>query len=334
MAQFALDSLLSQVAETVSGAQDLETLTRPLLQLLETVTGLQSTYLTAVDEQAGFQRIVYSRNTGRMQIPEGLEVPWGDTLCKRALEEGRAYTDDVAGCWGDSDAARALGIRTYMSQPVRMADGQLFGTLCGASAETVSVPQSTLNVFTMFAQLIAQQVEREKLIGRMSQVTRDLAHKSLTDPLTGLPNRRAMEQKLQRMLDRAAQEGGAVQVAFVDLDGFKAINDAHGHDVGDHFLLHIARKLSDCVRPGDLVSRIGGDEFLVLAPYEEQSTLGERLTQATVGRFEQGSCSIDYPGASVGVARSHPGETDAAALLKRADEAMYEVKRARKSNRA
>jgi diguanylate cyclase len=333
MIQPALDSLLSQVAETVSGAQDLETLTRPLLQLLETVTGLQSTYLTAVDEQAGFQRIVYSRNTGRMQIPEGLEVPWGDTLCKRALEEGRAYTDDVASCWGDSDAARALGIQTYMSQPVRMADGHLFGTLCGASAEPVAVPQSTLNVFTMFAQLIAQQVEREKLIGRMSQVTRELAQKSLTDPLTGLPNRRAMEQKLQRMLERAAQEGGGVQVAFVDLDGFKAINDTWGHDVGDHFLLHIAGKLSACVRPGDLVSRIGGDEFLVLAPHEEKSTLGERLAQATAGPFAQGACSIDYAGASVGVALSQPGETDAAAVLKRADEAMYEVKRARKARR-
>lgn len=333
MAQLAVDPMLAQLAESVSGAQDLETLTRPMLQLLEAVTGLQSTYLTMVDEGAGFQRIVYSRNTGRMQIPEGLEVPWGDTLCKRALEEGRAYTDNVAECWGDSEAARALGIQTYMSQPVCTANGQLFGTLCGASADKIAVPPATLNVFTMFAKLIAQQVERENLIGRMSQVTRELAQSSLSDPLTGLPNRRSMEQKLERMLSRAAHEGGGVQVAFVDLDDFKEINDTYGHDVGDRFLLHIAGQLSACVRPGDLVARIGGDEFLVLAPYEDPSTLGERLMKATAGRFVHGHCSIDYPGASVGVAFSRAGETDAAAILKRADAAMYEVKALRKAPR-
>ena len=127
MAHAAMDSMLAQLAESVSGARDLETLTRPMLQLLEAVTGLQSTYLTTVDEGRGVQRILYARNTGQMRIPEGLEVPWGDTLCKRALEEGRAYTDDVGACWGDSDAARALGIQTYMSQPVRTADTAITG---------------------------------------------------------------------------------------------------------------------------------------------------------------------------------------------------------------
>jgi diguanylate cyclase len=325
-----MDVLLDRLAESFATAEDLEGLTRPLLELLQAVTGLDSTYLTSIDEGQGVQRILFSRNAQQMRIPEGLEVPWGDTLCKRALEEGRAYTDDVETCWGDSQAARDLGIKTYLSQPVRTADGQIYGTLCGAAARSVPVPPRTQEVLAMFAALIARQVDRERLIKRMGQVTRELTQTSLTDPLTGLPNRRAMEQKLERLLARAAGDGSRVQVAFIDLDGFKGINDTHGHDVGDHFLLHTAGRLGACVRPGDLVARIGGDEFIVLAPGDDAARLGERLTQATAGTFRHARCTFDYPGASVGVALSQPGETDAAALVARADAAMYEVKRVRK----
>jgi diguanylate cyclase len=326
-----MDVLLDRLAESFATAEDLEGLTRPLLELLQAVTGLDSTYLTTIDEGQGVQRILFSRNAHQLRIPEGLEVPWGDTLCKRALEEGRACTDDVAACWADSQAARELGIKTYLSQPVRTADGELYGTLCGAADHAVQVPPRTHEVLVMFAALIARQVDRERLIRRMGQVTRELTQSSLTDPLTGLPNRRAMEQKLERLLARAVQDGSRVQVAFIDLDGFKAINDSHGHDIGDHFLLHIAGKLGACLRPGDLVARIGGDEFVVLAQGDDPGKLGERLTHATAGAFRHARCSFDYGGASVGVALSQAGETGAATLLARADATMYEVKRARQS---
>ena len=108
-----MEPLLNQLAESAAEARDLEGLTRPLLEVLEAVTGMESTYLTTIDLDRGVQNILYARNSAQMQIPEGLSVPWADTLCKRALDEGRPYTGDVSGCWGDSEAARALGIRTY-----------------------------------------------------------------------------------------------------------------------------------------------------------------------------------------------------------------------------
>jgi len=328
-----MENLLTRLAETAVTAQDLESLTRPMLELLETITGMESTYLTTVDEAHGVQNILYSRNTKQMQIPEGLSVPWGDTLCRRALEEGRNYTDDVASCWGDSDAARELGIKTYLSEPVRRLDGALYGTLCAASGSRVPVAPETVKVLAMFARMIAQQVERESLMDKLRISNRELASHALVDPLTGIANRRALEHELSRRLAQAQREGTTILVAFIDLDGFKAINDKHGHEVGDRFLSQIARRLADGIRSSDLVARYGGDEFVVVAPTAVGENLRGRLEELIRGRYVMAGVTVDYGGASVGVVESAVGETDSEALLHRADAQMYEVKKQRKAAR-
>ena len=133
-----MDQILSILSETIPKARTLEQLTRPLLTLLSKVTGMESTYLTTIDTEAGVQRIEFARNVGEMVIPEGLVVPWADTLCKRALDENRMYSDNVTECWGDSEAAAALGIRTYVSAPIRSLDGRVLGTVCAASSGQVA----------------------------------------------------------------------------------------------------------------------------------------------------------------------------------------------------
>jgi len=122
---------------------------------------MESVYLTAIDETEGVQKIIYSRNSGALQMQEGLEVPWQDTLCRRALNEGRFFTDDVPACWGDSSAARALGIRSYLTLPVFVGDNELFGTLCAASSSTVELPDNAESILSLCVELIAKQVERE-----------------------------------------------------------------------------------------------------------------------------------------------------------------------------
>lgn len=327
-----MENLLARLAETVASAGDLESLTRPLLELLETVTGMESTYLTRVDTAEGVQRIVFSRNTKQMRIPEGLAVPWGDTLCKRALEEERPYTDDVAGCWGDSDAARELGIRTYLSQPVRHGDGALYGTLCAASAAQRPVSPETLKILGMFASILTLQVDRERHLAELRRDNARLAERALADPLTGIANRRALTEALARALARATREGGTVHVAFIDLDGFKAINDGHGHEAGDRFLQEVARRLAAATRTSEFVARYGGDEFVLVAEAARPEELKERLEQVIQGRYGLGDAVLDYPGASIGVVDARPGE-EAEALLKRADASMYEAKKARKAAR-
>ena len=335
----ATRDFIAQLSDSINDADSLETLVRPLLEMLEAVTGLESTYMTAIDENAGLQRIVYARNTRDLQIPEGLSVPWQDTLCRRALEEDRLYVDDVPAVWGDSDAARELGIATYASTPIRGQDGRLYGTLCAASSQHKPLAIDAERVLRMFSLLIGQQVEREQLLQELRRANQALARSALTDQATGLPNRRALMDELARRLARGEREHGGLLVAFIDLDGFKAINDLHGHEAGDRLLALIGDALSHAARAGDYCARLGGDECVVLAsvPAEDGeaalAALRQRLHEATRGRFELGAGTvIDYAGPSIGVILCPADQHDVDAVLALADAAMYAIKRLRRAD--
>ncbi|MGJ7615186.1 MULTISPECIES: sensor domain-containing diguanylate cyclase [unclassified Variovorax] len=332
-----MESLIERLSDSVSSAKTLEDLARPMLEMLEVVTGLESTYLTTIDLSEGLQRVLFARNAGAMNIPEGLSVPWSDTLCRRALEEGRPYTDDVATRWADSEAARELGIRTYVSTPVRTDSNGLYGTLCAASATAQPLAPHAEAVLQLFARLIAQQVEREMLVVELRKANAELAAHASTDALTGLPNRRSLMDTLRRLLAHGEREGRSVLVGFIDMDGFKKINDTHGHDIGDEFLSAMAGRLSASLRASDVLARFGGDEFVVVGagPAHDESprtaarALADRLGEGTIGELRLNQTMLDYGGASVGVVAVDPRTTSAEEALRLADDAMYAVKRSR-----
>lgn len=336
-----MDPVLDQLSRTVAAAKTLEDLVRPMLEMLEEVTGLESTYLTTIDLERGVQSILFARNVAELQITEGLSVTWSDTLCKRALDEGQPHTSDVAVRWADSEAAAALGIQSYVSTPIETESGGLYGTLCAASSTSLPLKSQSQMVLQLFAKMIAQQVERELLFQRLQEANTELASHASTDSLTGLPNRRLLLDELRRMLARGARDEHSVVVSFIDLDGFKAINDEHGHDVGDEFLFAVSRRLAGSLRQGDLLARLGGDEFVVVGPgpvladsaaaEQVRGALGERLSECMLGEYELSVGQIDYAGASVGVVVVDPGVTTAEAALREADSAMYAVKRARRA---
>ncbi|AJZ88352.1 sensor domain-containing diguanylate cyclase [Cedecea neteri] len=335
-----IDNLIERISSALDAEYTLEGLVRQLLEMLELVTNMESTYLTRIDAEGSQQHIVFSRNTKAMNIPEGLSVPWEDTLCKRALDEGRRYTCDVASVWGDSEAAKALGIVTYVSTPVTLADGSLYGTLCAASSEQRVLTDHSEQVLQLFSQLIAQQIQNEQLMKKLQQANVALTTASYTDELTGLPNRRAVFDQLPRLFSRAKDDARYVLVAFADLDGFKQINDIHGHETGDDFLCAIGKRLKEGVRGDEVLGRLGGDEFIVAgagpAEYGEAlratSAFRDRLSELLSGEYQLKSCVIDYAGPSIGAIAINPAITTPDDALREADTLMYVDKKRRKSS--
>jgi diguanylate cyclase (GGDEF)-like protein len=168
--------------------------------------------------------------------------------------------------------------------------------------------------------------------------TEALTRRADEDTLTGLWNRRHVEQELPRLMREAAARGEPVSVVFVDADHFKSINDRFGHLVGDQVLRSLADVLRSHVRPTDVVARLGGEEFIVLLPGASDAAavaLGQRLCDA-VRETDWGQMTPGHvPSVSVGVAATMPPpatgrelERQVATLLGRADEALYAAKRA------
>ncbi len=134
--------------------QPFVTLVRDALAHLVAVTGLDAVYLTRIDRSAGAQEVLLAQNRGRELVAEGLVVDWNDTLCKRALENGPTYTIDISSCFPASPAGRSLGLSTYIGVPIRRTNGELAGTLCGASIAPRSISPHTRALIEVFAHLI------------------------------------------------------------------------------------------------------------------------------------------------------------------------------------
>lgn len=165
----------------------------------------------------------------------------------------------------------------------------------------------------------------------------ELEHMAFHDPLTGVPNRRLLRDRCEQALARAARRGeGTVALLYLDLDGFKPINDRLGHEAGDEALREVARRLVATVRRTDTVARMGGDEFAILmdelgdgAP--DSALARERIEEALTEPFEIRGSTVRLA-ATIGVVLAEPDERFED-LLARADRAMYAEKAARPTNR-
>ncbi|GIL01008.1 MAG: hypothetical protein BroJett030_09070 [Alphaproteobacteria bacterium] len=216
-----------------------------------------------------------------------------------------------------------IGLRT-----VRVMVGDEYARIIGMLLYTFAVLAAALMCVLGIIFPTIKRVRLEK--AQMTDLTQSLERQAVTDPLTGLHNRRYFEHMLAEYLSEFNARGLPLGLLVFDLDHFKQINDSHGHDTGDLVLREVAQWLRAITRDSDVVARIGGEEFAVIAPHA-----GDRELRAIAERYRQmiGSLKIDIgtavlrPTVSVGIASNSTAIAHAVELFKVADGKLYEAKR-------
>jgi diguanylate cyclase (GGDEF)-like protein/PAS domain S-box-containing protein len=222
-------------------------------------------------------------------------------------EELREYVESV----------RAQGTLTDWCDHIRK-DGTIFPVEFSTSVVTVAGREYTLGV--------------DRDISERRRVEELLRHHALHDPLTELPHRGLLQDRLERALLAARRAQTPMALLFVDLDGFKLVNDTRGHAAGDDVLHQVAQRLRAVVRATDTVARVGGDEFSIVLPAEGTSgaiDVAEKVLQTVTQPYAHPRGMITI-GASIGIAVYPEGGVDSESLLRSADDAMYEAKRSKR----
>lgn len=199
----------------------------------------------------------------------------------------------------------------------------------------VAITASVVLALTTVRSLLVSR-ETSGLYEQVAESARELEARAMEDELTGLANRRQINEALRRAVHRLVRSGGPIGVVYIDLDGFKAINDRFGHDEGDLVLVEVARSLRDVTRLSDCVGRLGGDEFVMVAETMEGEADADEMARRVLAAL---SAPVVTPtgvhrlSASVGVVLTADPTTSAQDLLREADHLMYEAKQSGK-NRA
>ena len=186
-----------------------------------------------------------------------------------------------------------------------------------------------LSVLTIVLLLVIVYVMAWKLVAKLRESQKQLRHMSITDELTGLRNRRSIMERLGEEFQRARREGRPLGLIMLDLDFFKQLNDTYGHLFGDMVLMNTASRIRPDIREYDLLGRIGGEEFLIVAPdsaLQETIAIAERTMGRVRGEpFGDGEREVQVT-ISAGVTMLENGDPDIDALLSRADDALYAAK--------
>lgn len=234
--------------------------------------------------------ILYSGNSDR------LNILWQDTLAYQKCSQGLRYHESIGVFWNSDNALFSV---EYIASPL-FDKGQFSGVVIAF-------------------QDITERRETEEQLAQLAQY----------DTLTGLINRHAFGNQLEQAISRRQRDHSTLTLIFLDLDKFKQVNDNLGHEVGDSLLKKVAVRLQKCIRGGDLISRLGGDEFTIVIENTHSSrdaaAVAEKIITCLEPPFDIHGHQV-HIGASIGIALCPQSAEDSATLMRCADIAMYKAK--------
>lgn len=253
-------------------------------------------------------------------VGESIELRTGEpSAAAEVLATGEAAVVEF-GPEGEGPAAKAhrAGLRVGAAAPVHVG-GSLWGAVVMTAGENARLGDDLLERLTSFAELVGIAIAN-------AEAWNALEERASTDPITGLPNARRFGEQLGREMAMAARAGSPLSLAMIDIDGFKAVNDAFGHPAGDRVLAEIAELIQRNARGYEFVARLGGDEFawvLSGADAYQARAACERVREAVAAASLKDAGPLTI---SIGIASLRTGE-DEDALRRRADAALYTAKR-------
>ena len=253
-------------------------------------------------------------------------IPPSTGRLDEALNLNRPVT--IGGGVAAEPALRLLGYHAGVVLPIAQTP-EYAVALRAWSDEPLANGSSARESLELLAALTAGAWGSATTLADLETWSLQLAHRASHDELTGLANRAELFASVGASLERLRSTGSQVAVLFLDLDGFKDVNDQLGHEAGDAVLQGVAERLGRHVRGHDFLARLGGDEFVVvlndLVTLNDAHTVAERICEAAAAPFSIGGAIVKLA-ASIGIAYAQPGDTPDG-LLNAADRVMYEAKR-------
>jgi diguanylate cyclase (GGDEF)-like protein len=307
--------------------------------LLEVISEFLEAPVALIRKVDGHNIKVFEKNSSVLnpfQIEDSARCTESGLFCSQVLQTTqRLFVGNAVESrdWlGNSDME--LNLISYLGLPLRWPNGDLFGTLCVMDTIPHYYTEKQERLFTQMQDVIETDLLLLEKNLELENLSKNLEYLANTDDLTGIPNRRAFIAESNRELQRKQRMGHAVSLLMMDIDNFKDINDAYGHEVGDEILKLFATSVKATKRVYDIFGRVGGEEFAMLLP---ESALSSATEQAERIRkkvsdifFHKHQQTISFT-VSIGVYELGKNDTTILPALNKADKVLYAAKKAGKN---
>ncbi|MEP6696682.1 MAG: sensor domain-containing diguanylate cyclase [Pseudonocardiales bacterium] len=327
-----LAELLIEFAHTLVGDYSIQAILDRLVERVLTIVPVTGAGVLLMQADGDLHFAAASDRI--VQQVEPLQVELGEGPCIEAWRTGKQVL--IADLGSDerfprfSPRAREAGLGAVFAFPMG-AEGDRPGALDVYLKEPGEIAPEDVAATQVLADVAASYVFNSRAHETARETAEELRRRALHDDLTGLPNRALLHDRLDHAMEKARRSGAVAAVLFVDLDGFKSINDQHGHHAGDLALVAVADRLRHAVRPADTLARLSGDEFVIVCEEILDPAVAEGVAERVANVLalpvhieDVGNVEVS---ASVGIAFAGKGRELPEAILRDADTAMFAAKR-------